>query len=288
MKLNTLWRVSAVVVAVVCAVLIGCSEKKETPPAPTPEPGPPAEPQAPGPLGEPKFSLSINEFIAEYLENSREADKKYFSTVVELSGTASLATVELNADGVPVGKPGHHKATFTLSEPNAKRHETVIVRGLSIATIGKVLEGQKLKVKGKVAKHQRLQPVEMLFAEVVDFGADAGVPVTVAELTASPAELTQLAKKCEGRSAVVKATIANRLTEGDREVIEIETPGEKVKCYLANGIATVFTSGLEKGKQVTLAGTLKLNNERIKDDTKDEIKWWIEMRDCVPVNLPAP
>jgi hypothetical protein len=288
MKLKTIGRVLPVLVAVACAVLIGCGEKKSEPPAPAPEPSPPAEPQTPGPLGEPKFSLSVNEFILEYLENSRDADKKYFNNVVELTGTASFATVELNSEGLPVGKPGNHKATFTLSEPNARRIETVIVRGLPIATIGKVLEGQKLKVKGKVAKYQRAQPVEMLFAEVVDFGADAGVSVTVAELTGFPASLEQLERKCVGRSAVIKVTIANRLTEGDREILEIETSGEKVRCQLASGIAMVFTSGLEKGKQVMLAGTLKLNQERIKDEGKDEFRWWFEMTDCVPVNLTPP
>jgi len=276
------WRLSAVFFAVICAAMIGCSEKKEESPAPPPKPEPPPAPSEPAPLGEAEFKLPIDEFVQEYMTNSYTAGNKYANKVVELTGTtAKSASVELNSDGEPVGRPGARKATFVLSGPNAKRIETVVVRGLPIDVVGKVFEGQQVAVKGKVAKYKSSQPIELLNAEVVDFGANVTESVSVEKLTGDSIAVSQLAEKCAGRTAMFTATIANRVNEGGIDYIEIENAGQKVRCQLAPGIAAVFSSGLAKGKKVTLAGRLELQ--------KNEAKWWIDVRDCVPVNvLPDP
>jgi hypothetical protein len=277
MKRET-WYLAAVAFASLCVASAGCGEKKaENGNAPKPEPNqPPGDPPKPAALGEARFKVPADEFVGEYVANWRAANNKYSGLVVELRGfTTGPATVDLDSRGVPVGTASDRKASFVLGEPDAKRVETIHVRGLNPSAIGKVFNGQEVTVKGRVGRYDQRQPIELQQAELIDPGVPDVENVTVKQLNDGPAELDALVRKCEDRTAVFTGTIVEKLTEGSTDVVEIEHDGQKVKCYLASGITAVFPSVFEKGKTVKLGGTLRLE--------RSEVKWWIEVRDCVPV-----
>jgi hypothetical protein len=271
--------VSAVAFLSLCLVSAGCTEKKaDSGNAPTPAPNTPSgDPQTPQSLGEAKYKLPVSEFVNEYIANWRAANSKYSGQVVELRGvTTGLATVDLDSRGVPVGTASDRKASFVLGEPDAKRVDTIHVRGLRPTAIGKVYSSQEVTVKGKVARYDQRQPIELNQAELIDAGMPDVENVTLKQLNNGPEQLDALVRKCEGTTAIFSGTIVETLTEGSTDVIEIENEGHKVKCYLSSGITTLFPAQFEKGKTVKLGGTLRLE--------KSEVKWWIEVRDCVPVD----
>src|SRR5439155_1089134 len=97
----------------------------------------------------------VKDFLKEYATNNRAAASKYTGSVVELTGNVTRsAGVEFDSLGTPAGKPGEYKASFVFGEPEAKRQETIVVRGLKTSAVGKALRGQTVTAKGRVGKYQ--------------------------------------------------------------------------------------------------------------------------------------
>jgi hypothetical protein len=161
--------------------------------------------------------------------------------------------------GVLVGKPGEYKAFFVLGPPDAKRFETVEVRGLKLSVVGTVLRGQQVQVRGRVAKYQQPNPVELLDAEVVKGVADMSAAFN---------------------SMTLNGIVVGELKTDEGEYIEVKGPGEKQwRCYLLDGVKTLFPSGFPKEMRIMIAGTDR--RESMKNEESNT--YYYILRDCVPL-----
>jgi hypothetical protein len=225
-------------------------------------------------LGEPKYKLTLADFIKEYATNGRTANAKYSGAVVELTGNViRSAGPEVDGLGGLVGKPGEYKAFFVFGEPDSKRFETVEVRGLKLSVVGTVMRGQQVQVRGRVAKYQQPNPVELLDAEVVKRVADTSV-----EFSAKALNDAKPGAKFETTTATFSGIVVGELKTDDGEYIEVKGPDATVRCYLMEGVRALFPSGFPKEMRIMIAGNYR---GAMKNESSDT--YYYILRDCVPL-----
>lgn len=237
----------------VLALALGCGDTKKTEPNNTPDPkgpnpNPDDTPPTPAP-GEPKYKLSVKNFLKEFATNNRAAAAKYTGAIVELEGNVTRsAGIEFDSLGTPAGKPGDYRASFAFGEPDAKRQETVVVRGLKTTAVGKALRGQTVTVKGRVGKYQTSDPVELLDSEFINGGGQL-------PRWGSPEWSTD---KTRDACTVVAGTVAAQGNAGaDYIDVTSDYMSQKVRCYLLEGTKLLYPSEIPAGTKLSVAGTFK-------------------------------
>lgn len=234
-----------------CVFVVGCGEEKK------PDAGgssgdaknsnPSGEKPAKAPTaGEAKYKLTTKEFIKEFATGGRAASAKYSGAIVELTGhVMRSAGVEIDDFGKPLGQPGAYKISFVFGQPDAKRVETIIVRGLNPSVVGQVLRGQDAHVKGRVGQYQPTDPIELLDAELLSPGADVSTPW---DQDWSPDKAKVVCTKVSG-------TVNASGKEGEEDYVDVKSyKGQLVRCYLLAGTKLLFPSELAPGTKITFAG----------------------------------
>jgi hypothetical protein len=279
------------VLAIAVVALTGCSgDKKSDGGGPAPadpkdkvpegsEGGPDGVTPAPG---EPKFKVESEQFIKEYTTNGRAASAKYSGSVVEVKGpVARSAALETDERGALVGEAGAYKAVLVIGDPDAKRFETVVVRGLKPTVVGTIFQGQQVRVKGRVARYQETNPIALADAEVVSPGADPSIPLQSARFFGGGEE--DYKAKFKTAPARINGTVVKRGTDvTDYVEVQLDNGDRKIRCYLLEGTEPLYPSGFEPGMKVPFVGMLR-DDVIDKGSSPTDVRTYV-LRDAVPLH----
>ncbi len=139
-----------------------------------------------------------------------------------------------------------------------------------------MLRGQKVTVKGRVARYQQPNPVELLDAELISPGADESVSLNNKDWGGEMGR-----EKLEVGSAKVTGTVVERGNDGGEYLVITGENVTKMRCYLMDGIGALFPSGFPAEKKIRLAGTLKYESLDKDNPTASRVA---VLRDCVPLD----
>jgi hypothetical protein len=251
-------------VVLTCATVLGCGKKPEE--SVQPQPTPPA-------LGEPNYSLPVEDLLKEFANDGKAALAKYRNTVVEVTGKTQTHAA--------LGRAGHLPANsrvvgdrWVVSFQTGFR-SLLSCSGRDLAIIGKIFQGQWVRIKGRLTTEEDGIFPQLKESEVLEIGPDPSVRITAAELAAAAEQdAAALDKRCAEKSLVLSGTVARTINPESEELVELKA-GTKTQVFCHLGPSRHFyQTGFTAGEQIVLVGTL--NTPTMPDS--------VNVSDCIPLN----